>query len=56
MTFAYDSPSGNITLYLKVYKDLSAGYLVNDNIMKKELISEDITGFNFDKDIIHIIT
>ena len=53
---AYDSPKGNISLYIEAYNDLTAGYLVNDNSQKKILASEDITTkFNFDNAIKYIL-
>jgi hypothetical protein len=45
---AFDSPSGNKTLFIEVYNDLEAGYLINDNENKNIIASDDITDFKFD--------
>jgi len=44
---AYDSPSGNETLFIEVYNDLEAGFLLNDNERKQIITSDDITDFEF---------
>ncbi len=51
---AFDSSTGDKTLFIEVYNDLEAAYLVNDNVQKKILISDDITDFNFSKAIKYI--
>ncbi len=51
---AFDSPSGNKTLFIEVYNDLEAGYLINDNENKNIIASDDITDFKFD-DIFQLI-
>ncbi len=44
---AYDSPSGNKTLFIEVYNDLEVGFLLNDNERKQIITSDDITDFEF---------
>lgn len=51
---AFDSPSGNKTLFIEVYNDLEAVYLINDNENKNIIASDDITDFKFD-DIFQLI-
>jgi hypothetical protein len=51
---AYDSPSGNRTLFIEVYNDLEAGFLLNDNERKQIITSDDITDFEF-ADIFQLI-
>jgi hypothetical protein len=45
---AFDSPSGNKTLFIEVYNDLEAGFLLNDNERKQIVTSDDIADFKFD--------
>lgn len=51
---AFDSPSGSKSLFIEVYNDLEAGYLLNDNEKKQIISSDNITDFEFD-DLIKFI-
>lgn len=51
---AFDSFSGSKSLFIEVYNDLEAGYLLNDNVEKRIIASDNITDFEFD-DIIQLI-
>lgn len=44
---AFDSRSGHKSLYIEVYNDLEAGYLLNDNENKQIISSDSITDFEF---------
>lgn len=42
----YDNYNYSKTLYVSIYNDIEFGYLVNDNIAKEILISEDCNCYN----------
>ena len=44
---AFDSESGNKSLYIEIYNDLEAGYLLNDNENKQIISSDTIAEFEF---------
>jgi hypothetical protein len=46
---AYDNLSGERSLLVEVYNDLEAGVLINDNIQKKIILSEEISSLDFSK-------
>jgi hypothetical protein len=48
---AFDTNTGERTLVIEIYNDLEAGLLINDNVEKKILLSEDITDLDFSKAI-----
>ncbi|KJR42778.1 hypothetical protein MCHI_001313 [Candidatus Magnetoovum chiemensis] len=51
---AFDSPTGDKSLFIEVYNNLEASYIVNDNVQKRILLSDDISEFSFDKAIKYI--
>jgi hypothetical protein len=44
---AFDTNSGERTLVIEIYNDLEVGLLVNDNVEKRVLFSEEITDLDF---------
>ncbi|MDD5672631.1 MAG: hypothetical protein PHC61_00585 [Chitinivibrionales bacterium] len=46
---AFDTNTGERTLLIEIYNNLETGLLINDNVGKKILLSEDITGLDFAK-------